>query len=75
MGDVVRLKTVSYLPIPVTAVIDETPRDLDQLIVVGVTKEGEFYFASSEPDGGTILWWLEMAKRKLIDTALDMEGK
>lgn len=73
MGDVVRLRCITTLPLPVTRIIDDTPRDLSEIIVIGIDKEGDFYIATSEADGGNVLWWIEMAKRKLIDTALAME--
>jgi len=41
--------------------------------VIGVTPEGNFYFESSEPDGGVVVWWLERAKHKLMKIADEME--
>lgn len=46
---------------------------LDVAIVVGVTHEGNFYFASSQGDGGETLWWLERAKHKLMQITDELE--
>lgn len=71
--NVVRFRGITKLPIPASVVLDEAPRDMTEVIIIGRQADGEFYFASSEADGGNVLWWLEMAKRKLIDKAIEME--
>lgn len=75
MGDIVNLPVVTSLPIPVERILNGAlESDLDLAIVVGVTKGGEFYFAASEADGGVNLWWLEIAKKKLLDIG-DPDGR
>lgn len=40
---------------------------LQKVVLVGVDADGEMYFASSMADGGDALWWLEKAKKALLD--------
>jgi hypothetical protein len=40
---------------------------LQRVIIVGTDADGEFYFASSMANGRDVLWWLEVAKRKLLE--------
>jgi len=40
---------------------------LESVVVIGYTKDGEEYFASSIADGGTTNWLLDRCKRKLLD--------
>lgn len=35
--------------------------------VIGVDSQGELYFASTYADGGTVLWWMEKAKKALLE--------
>jgi hypothetical protein len=46
MGDVVLLNGVTTLPIPVERVL-EGAKNLDSVLVLGWTKDGEFYAAAS----------------------------
>ena len=39
---------------------------LDGVVVMGFTKSGETYFASSYADGGTVLWLWELLKVRLM---------
>lgn len=43
------------------------PAPLQGCVVVGVDADGEMYFASSYADGGNALWWLEKAKKALLE--------
>lgn len=45
--------------------------NLETVIVLGYTQDGEEYFASSVADGGTILWLLERLKKKLLEVPDD----
>lgn len=67
MSNVIEPSFVTRLPIPVERILRKaSEEDLKEVIVVGFDQEGEFYFVSSEPDGGDVLWLLEMAKFKLL---------
>lgn len=68
-----KLAPVSILPvitthsIPVERVLDgAVAADLKYVMVIGRTQDGEFYFASTESDGGTALWEMETARLKLM---------
>ena len=68
VGNVTVLPVITSLDVPcerlLTAALDST---LQRVIIIGTDAEGEFYFASSMADGGDVLWWLEVAKRKLLE--------
>lgn len=40
---------------------------LEAMVVIGFDKDGQFYFSSSKADGGTVLWLMEMAKKRLLE--------
>lgn len=44
---------------------------LDQVIVIGRTKDSDLYMASSTGDGPEILWLIECAKGYILDPARD----
>ena len=46
------------------AAIDAKPK---YVLVIGEDAEGQLYFASSKADGGEALWWMEKAKRALME--------
>ncbi len=64
------LPVVTSLDVPcerlLNAALEST---LQRVIIMGTDAEGEFYFASSMADGGDVLWWLEIAKKKLLEIA------
>lgn len=39
--------------------------------IIGEDSNGQLYFASSQSDGGTALWWMEKAKKVLMEVADD----
>ena len=58
----------TVLPIPVDRICDAAKAaDLSICIIVGVQKNGDFYFASSDADLGQVLWQLERAKKALFE--------
>jgi len=44
--------------------------ELDEVVIIGFDKEGDFYFASNKKDGPTVLWWLEIARAKLLSVGM-----
>jgi hypothetical protein len=46
------------------AAIDAKPK---QVWVIGEDADGGLYFSSSTSDGGNALWWMEKAKRALME--------
>jgi hypothetical protein len=70
MGDVVDLPVITLLDIPVKKVLRKAlDVDLEDVVVMGFTKEGGEYFASSVSDGGKVLWHCERVKHKLMQIA------
>lgn len=42
--------------------------DLDECIVIGIERStGEFYFAGTEPDAGTALYLMELARKRPME--------
>lgn len=69
MGEVVDLNVITTLPCDPDRVLSSAVGQLDRVVIVGITKDGDEYFASSDPDGGTIIWDMERAKLKLLRLA------
>jgi hypothetical protein len=68
LGDVVLLNVVTRLDIPVQRVLDgAVSADLEEVVVIGYDKEGQFYFSSNKANGGSVLWLLEQAKKELLN--------
>jgi hypothetical protein len=67
MGDVVRFNGLTRLKMDPDVVLTEAVGNLETAIVIGYDKDGEAYFASSDPDGGNCLWLMELFKKRLLD--------
>lgn len=67
--NVVVLPVDSRLPIPAHRVLDNTPRDMRTVIVVGYGVDGQLYVASSDSNGASLLWLLERAKECVMRNA------
>ena len=62
------LPVVTSLDVPVERILSAALEStLQKVIIVGTDADGSFYFASSMADGGDCLWWLEVAKKKLLE--------
>ena len=46
------------------AAIEAKPK---YVLVIGENEHGQLYFSSSQSDGGTALWWMEKAKKALLE--------
>lgn len=67
--NVIVLPVVTKLDIPADRILDGALEDkLDKVVVLGYDMEGEEYFASSIADGGEVIWLIERAKLKLLNT-------
>ena len=78
IGRVWPRKSDNVVPLSVMTSLDVEPsrilaaameHGMSQSIVIGYDTDGEFYFSSSAADGGTILWLMEVAKRRLLNVA------
>lgn len=68
--NIVFLDNVTLLDIPTDRVLERAKdhvRENGTVIVIGIDKEGKLYFASSKASGSEVLWWLEKAKRNLLE--------
>jgi hypothetical protein len=52
-------------PIPVSRVLDGA-QACEDVLVLGFLPDGELYCAATTSDGGTLLWWLETFKHRLL---------
>lgn len=75
MSDEPKLKLAPVSVLPVITSLDinvqrvaqaAVDAQLQRIIVIGCTADGDFYFASSKSDGGDVLWDLETARLKLM---------
>ena len=62
------LPVVTSLDVPCARVLEAALEStLQRVIIIGTDADGEFYFGSSMADGGDCLWWLEIAKKRLLE--------
>lgn len=72
MGEVVELNVITTLPIdPKRILAKACDVSFDRVMIIGVTADGDEYFASSEADGGTCLWDMERARHAFMRIADD----
>lgn len=70
--NVVELRVITSLPLDPNRVLRRALESgMTECVVIGYTKDGGEYFASSVGDGGDVLWHLERAKHKLLKMADD----
>lgn len=67
-AQIINFPGITRLDLPVTTVISQLElANLESIVVLGYDISGNEYFASSEADGGNVLWLLERAKKKLLE--------
>lgn len=66
MGDVVDLPVITTLDLDPDRPLQKAIGQMTRVIIIGVDKDGDEYFASSAADGGTVIWDMERAKFKLM---------
>lgn len=65
--NVIPLGNITRLYLPTDRVLDAAKGNCsDGVVVMGFDDDGEFYFASSIADGGTVIYLLEMCKKELL---------
>lgn len=72
MSNVLHWRGITRHRIPPDQLLAKALGECETVLILGYDKQGEFYFASSEPDGGSVLWLLEWAKKELLKTAEEM---
>lgn len=65
--NVINLNCVTKLDIPSDRVLELAMGELDSVVVMGFTKDGNAYTATSIADGGSVLWLLEVCKKRLME--------
>ena len=76
MVEVITLDVETRLDIPPERVLKKAlEADMEGVVLIGYTKDGSYYAASSYADGGTVLWLLETCRLKLmkVDSLIDDE--
>ena len=71
MGEVIKFTGVTRIPCDAPGVLDGAKEfDLDTVIVLGRTQDGDLYFDSTTPDGGDVLWLMRLIEKHLISGAI-----
>lgn len=73
MPDVVAFTGVTKLYTDPNRVLEAAVGKMEGVIVCGLGKDGELYFASSFADGGDVLWWMRRAEHALMKITDDLE--
>lgn len=66
MGEVVDLPVITTLDLDPDRLLQKAISQMQRVLIIGIDKDGEEYFASSVADGGTALWDMERARFKLM---------
>jgi len=68
VDNVTILPMVTSLSLPVERVLNAALESkIKSVWIIGEDADGQLYFASSEADGGAALWWMEKAKKALME--------
>lgn len=67
MSNVIQLGCITRLDLPVDRVLESAKDQLQSVVLIGYDNDGQLYFASTIADGGTVMWLLEMCKKKLLE--------
>jgi hypothetical protein len=68
MTKVINLPCITRLDLTANRVLQSAiEADLEGVVLMGYTKDGEHYFCSSYADGGTCLWLIEKLKQEIMD--------
>jgi hypothetical protein len=66
MTKIIPLNNITKLDLPVDRILETAKGELEGVIIMGYTKDGDEYFASSYADGGTVNWLIDRFKAKLL---------
>ena len=68
IDNVTVLPVITKLDLDVERVLQEAiEAKPNYVMVIGENEHGQLYFSSSQSDGGTALWWMEKAKKALME--------
>lgn len=69
-AEVITLGNVTRLNLPTDRVLDGAKGHCTEgVVILGYDNDGSLYIASSIADGGSVLWLLEMCKKRLMEAA------
>ena len=71
MGQVIPLGNVTSLDIPPDQILENNKGKLESVLIMGWTKDGDFMAASSQADGGEVLWLMELCKKRLLQNVFE----
>lgn len=71
MAEVLNWRGITRLDLDPDKVLKRAIGEVTEVVILGYDQEGEFYFASSIADGGSVLWHLEKAKMHLLKVGED----
>lgn len=63
---VFRLGCVTKLNLDPDVILENNKGQLEGVVIMGYTREGELITASSYADGGTVLWMAEILRHRLM---------
>ena len=66
MAKIIPFTGITKLDLPADRVLEGAMEKMEGVVLLGWTKDGLEYFASSYADGGTVMWLLERCKMRLI---------
>ena len=67
MAEIINLPIVTTLDQSPERILEAATREqFEDVIIIGRTRSGQEYFASSSADGGVVIWRLERAKLQLL---------
>ena len=67
MSKVIAFTGITRLDMPPDQVLEAAIGKLEGVVIIGWTKDGKEYFASTYSDGGTVLWLTERMKKLLLE--------
>lgn len=67
MAKIITFTGITKLDLPADRVLEAAKDQLEGVVILGYTKEGDEYFASTYANGGTVNWLLDRCKQKLLE--------
>lgn len=67
MAEILPFTGITKLDMPVDVVLEAAKDQLEGVVILGYTKDGDEYFASTYASGPEVLWLLERLKKHLLD--------
>lgn len=65
---IIPLGNITKLDLPVERVLENVKKEVEGgVVVLGLDKDGDLYFASSIANGSDVLWLMELAKKRLLE--------